>query len=386
MTRVAVLAYTEIARDSRVIRTCDALAEAGFEVTAVGFGARVSPAWGFVALPQMGSLRAQRLALLGTQAPANLVPALAPRLHFLRAHHRAARAALIALKPDVIHANDWTALPAAVATARATGARVVYDSHEFAAEEHADNLRWRLVAQASARATEARLIGAAAATITVSDGIADALQRAHRLPARPAVVRNAPGFEDVALSDAAWPRRLLFHGVLKPGRGVESAIAATAALPDHVLTLRGDGGADYLAFLREKAQAAGGRVRFEPAVAPGDVVRAAAASQIGLFCAPLDTGHNRFAMPNKFFEYAMAGLATLAARGSELGALVERLGCGALADDASPQALADTLRGIDDADLARMRAAGLAAARAMCWDREKQVLIGVYSDAVTRRR
>jgi glycogen(starch) synthase len=384
MTRVAVLAYTQIDRDSRVLRACDALAEAGFAVTAVGFGQRPSPRWNFVALPQMGGLPLQRLALLATQAPANLAPALAPRLHFLRAHHRAARAALVALAPDVIHANDWIALPAAVAAARATGARLVYDSHEFAAEEHADNLRWRLVAQASARATEARLIGAAAAVITVSDGIADALARAHALPAHPAVVRNAPGFEEVAPSDDVWPRRLLFHGVLKPGRGVEAAIAATAALPDHVLTLRGEGAPAYLAALRAQAQAAQGRVRFEAAVAPGEVVRAAAAAQIGLFCAPLDTGHNRFAMPNKFFEYAMAGLATVAARGSELGALIERLGCGALAADATPQALAACLSGVDDAALARMRAAARAAARRMCWEREKQALIDVYAGLARR--
>ncbi|MBL8589444.1 MAG: glycosyltransferase family 4 protein [Methylobacteriaceae bacterium] len=383
--RIAVVAYTDIARDARVRRTADSLAAAGHEIVVIGFGADPAARWRFEPLPDLGGLGAQRLALLATQAPANLAPWLAPWLHLVRRHHRAARAKLIALRPHVIHANDWIALPACAQARRATGARLVYDSHEVGVEEHADNWRWRLVSQNSARATERRFIDEADAVVTVGEGVAEALAALYPQAPRPVVVRNAPRF--VAVAPAPAPdgrRRLLYHGVLKQGRGVEAAIEAVGRLPDCELTIRGGGAPAYVEGLRRLAAAgpAATRIAFEPPVAPDQVVAAAASSHIGLFCAPLDTGQNRLAMPNKFFEYAMAGLAVVAAEGSELGALVRRLDCGVCAPAATGEAIAGTLAALDDARLAQLRANALAAGRAFSWEQEEKTLLAVYERLV----
>ena len=303
--RIAILAYTEIASDHRVRRTADALFAAGHDVTVIGFGqAPADAGWRFEGLPASKSRHHQRLGILLTQAPANFLPPVAPYLHGFLGHHRVAREKLIALRPDIIHANDWNSLPAATAAKRATGARLVYDSHELAVEEHADNLRWRLVAQRSTMATERHFIHDADAVITVSDGISHALASRYDLNVVPTVLRNTPRYQYVSPVPLSSPKRLLFHGVLKQGRGIEATIGAMAFLPDCYLTIRGNGPSDYLAALRSQASGLGvsARIGFEAAVAGHDVITKASSCHIGIFCAPMDTQHNRFAMPNKFFR------------------------------------------------------------------------------------
>ena len=52
------------------------------------------------------------------------------------------------------------------------------------------------------------------------------------------------------------------------------------------------------------------RVRLAPPVPMTSLVQEAAGFDIGLFALPRSSRHNELALPNKFFEYIMAGLAT----------------------------------------------------------------------------
>lgn len=377
--RIAVLSFTVTDADMRVRRSAETLARAGHALTTIGYGPAPSGLHAHVELPQP-TAEAERAAFLLTQFPANLLPALAPGLHMLRQNQRRARDELIRLSPDAIHAHDWNALPAAIAAKRATGAKVIYDSHEFAAEEHADNALWRIVSQRSTQETERRLIGAVDEVVTVGEGLSKALQQRYGLARAPTTILNAPEFVDVAPSPDVAPRVILYHGVVKRGRGIEEGILAMRHLPDHHLVIRGNGAAPYVDGLKQLVQGSGaaGRIAFEPAVPPEDVVRAAAASQIGLFCAPLTTGQNRLAMPNKFFEYAMAGLAVVAASGSDLGDLVERLGCG-VACNCTPEAIAARIAAIDAGGLARMRAAARETSQRLSWAGQQPVLLNLYA-------
>jgi len=378
--RVAVLAFTQISRDHRVLRTIATLADAGHRVTAIGFGNPPAADCAFAPLPDPPEPQLQRLATVVTQAPANLWPDSAAPLHFWRRHHRAARAALLALALDAIHANDCLALPAASAAKQAHGARIVYDSHEFAVEEHADNWRWRLIAQRHVQALERRFIGQADRIVSVSEGIATDLQALYALATRPTVVRNTPAYQNIALTPLSRPRRLLFHGVWKQGRGIEASIAALRHLSDCELTLRGHGSRAYEASLRQLALRLGveDRVVFEPPVPHQQVVARAAEAHIGVFCAPTQTRQNRYALPNKIFEYWMAGLATIVTADTELADLTARHGSGVVASAATPDAIAVAISGLSDSSLQTMRGRALEAARELCWEKEQERLRDLY--------
>jgi glycosyltransferase involved in cell wall biosynthesis len=378
--RVAVLSFTSIDGDSRVRRTIEALAARGYEVTAIGYGSQFSPAIPLIRLPDERSLTARRLEILATQLPSNVLPAASPTLHFMRLRNRAARRALIQLQPDVVHANDWMALPSAAAAKAATGAHIVYDSHEFASEEHADNALWRIVAQRHTSFIEARFIANADAVVTVSEGIAQALYKLHKLASLPTIILNTPLYQEVQPAPLDRPRRMLIHGVMKAGRGIEATIGALSFLPEYTLTLRGNGAAHYLMSLHALAHSLGvaDRITFEQAVPLEKVVEAASAAHLGVFCAPGNTRQNCYSMPNKIFEYLMAGLVLVVNRDGEAAQFVENLGCGITASDSTPQAIAEAVRGLRPDQIESMRSRGLMAARRYSWDIEQTKLIDLY--------
>ncbi len=377
---VAVVAFSRLSRDSRALRTIGCLAAAGYEVFAVGFGEEPPGATRFVSLPAPQSGWVNRIRMVLRQAPAVLLPQAAGLLHDLAATYRTARVSVCALRPDIVHANDWPALPAALAAQAVCGARVVYDSHEFALEEHAQRPAWRLLMRAHVAAIEASGIARADRVVTVSDGIARALASRYRLGVLPTVIRNVPLWQGQPFRPVGSPRQLLFHGVLKDYRGIETAIAALSRLPGYRLTLRGAVSESYAAALTSAIRAAGvaDRVRIEPAVPPDQVVAQANAADIGLFMGPIETRHNRFALPNKLFEYLMAGLGVLVSPGEDMAGLVARYGVGRVAAP-SPDGLIAALAGLDDAALNAMKRAALQAARELNWNIEQERLLALYT-------
>jgi glycosyltransferase involved in cell wall biosynthesis len=381
--RIAVVSLSAIGADSRILRTIGALLSAGYEVVTAGFGDSTAP--GVVrhaALPVPVAGWRSRFAIAGTQAPAGLLPGLATYFHDFRRHHAALHAALAEFSPDIVHANDWPTLPSALRWKERSGARVVYDSHEFASEEHADRPAWRLLARAHVRAIESQFIGRTDAVVTVSDGIANALQAAHGLARLPTVIRNIPAFREIEPHPVGNPPRLLFHGLLKPARGIEILVEALAQLPGHHLTLRGSGPEAFIVALRARAAALGvsNRLSFEPFVPADMVVEHARHADIGVFCAPDRPLNNYFALPNKIFEYIMAGLMVVVSGGPDLARLVREHDCGEVVAEPSLAALASTLANLTPQRIASCQRASRLAAHSLCWEQESRKLVALYTN------
>lgn len=387
--RIAVLDFHSLANDSRVLRTAEALHRAGHEVLLVGYGpAPKDVAYRVALLPDLPSPFVIRAGILLRQAPANLLPASSHLFYWLHAGRRSARAILRGFRPEAVHANDWTTLPLALDAKDRFGARIVYDSHEMAIAEYEHSLKWRLAALSHVRAIEGRGIRAADAVITVSPGIAEALAEAYPGLARPSVIRNVPDAKLAPFRPAGATVEVLFHGLLRSNRGLEAIIDS---LPDwrqeFRLTLRGPAAPAYLAALKARAEAKGvaRRIRFEPAVAPQEVVARASEADLGLCILPDSSRHNRFALPNKLFEYLAAGLAVVTSPLPDMAEILTRFECGTLAaDDAA--AITKTINGLDRPILDRMKRQALVAATELSWDRERETLISLYDQLPRARR
>ena len=202
-----------------------------------------------------------------------------------------------------------------------------YDTHEFATEEYGDRLKWRFWNRPMVCALEREFILDAVVVSAVSAGIAEQLGRIYNLP-RPAIVlRNTPDFEAVRFRPIGDRIRVLYHGIIAPGRGLEASIDSVSGwLPEFDLTLRGPGEAQFIAGLRRRIEALGltDRVSILPPAPMTELVREAASYDVGLFALPGNSRHNEFALPNKFFEYAMAGLALCVSDLPEMGRLVRQ--------------------------------------------------------------
>ena len=390
--RIAVATFSVARQDSRVLRTICALAEHGHQVHLRGFGEPPQNFPGqFHSLGRPPNHVEHRIWVALGQFPAQLSPTLTGLIAWLRPVQRRCYALLRKIQPEAIHANDWPLLPIAVAVKKAVGTSVIYDSHECASEEHSERLLWRLLCQSHVRATEAASIRDADRVITVSPGIARLLAQIYRLAAPPLVLTNVPPYQPAAVHQLGSTLELLYHGVVKPGRGLETLVRAMALVRRPArLVLRGSGATRYMAGIQHLATRLGkpGLVKFEQPVSFEKVVEAASWSDIGLFTPPLTTAQTRFMLPNKIFEYLMAGLMVITSDADDVSEVLRQHGCGLTLSNLTPAHLADTIDGLSYAEIEGYKARSREAAHLLNWEREQSKLIALYdelSDIRTRK-
>ncbi|MFI5013601.1 MAG: glycosyltransferase [Hyphomicrobiales bacterium] len=387
--RIVSLVFAPLAEDARVQRTATALSEAGHEVLVVArppFPAK--GAYRRHALPPLSAPIIQRLVLVATQAPATLLSGLAPSLYWLPRLRRAALRAALDFRPDIVICNDWNTLPIGTAVSRRHGAKLVYDAHELATREHIQNWKWRLVSHRAVLEIERRNLPFVDLVVTVSEGIAQSLRNLYGLTHKPIVIRNLPRYQAIPFREIKLPLTILFHGLIRRERGLEELIDSMPAWRfDGRLVIRGYGQEGYLEALRQRAGQRGvaERVLIAPRVSPERLVTEAAAADIGYLALPGTTEHYEFALPNKLFEYMMAGLPVMATSRVEMASVISSTRSGFITE-LEPQALAATLNGLDLADLNRMRRAALAAAQSLNWEHEQTRLIAAIGSLEPRPR
>ena len=373
MRRLLLITPAELTRDVRARRAAATAAARGYEV--VGLCGRISgeepvPLEGVPVVRVGRSARINPLWLGGTHEQQS-----AGRVHReLRALYRLARllARAAALRRagrrlgrvDVVHANDLDTLPAGLALARRSGARLVYDAHELYTEFEAPAPR---LAQRLTLLLERTLARRADAVVTVSDSIAGELQARLGLHATPLVVTNAPRRTDVeprAFDDG--PLRVVYQGGLGPGRQLDDLLEAA----------RADGISLWIrirlaepAALEQAIERRGlaGRVHVLEPVPPGHVLEALRDFEVGLVFDRPRTRNSELSVPNKFFEYLMAGLAVVTPHLDTLGPLVTENGIGLTYDpgstDGLPRALERLAADRDAVRAMRARARALALTR-----------------------
>ncbi len=289
------------------------------------------------------------------------------------------------VRAQVWLANDWSTLPIAARLSRELGGVYGYDTHEFAVEEYGDQTKWRLFHQPMVRSLEGAFIGDAAVVSAVSSGIAERLEALYCLPAPTLVVRNTPGFEEVPFRATRDRIHVLYHGLLVAGRGLEATIDSLANWrPEFDLTIRGPGTPAYLGRLRQLAERHGvaDRVHLVPPLPMTELVRAAAAFDIGFFALPGSSRHNQFALPNKLFEYMMAGLALCVTELPEMARLIRQYDAGIMLPRATAGDITTAINSLDRARIDRYKHNALAAARDLCWERELARLVATYQRAI----
>jgi glycosyltransferase involved in cell wall biosynthesis len=362
--RLLLLTPAELTRDARARRAVKAAAGAGYEVVGlcgqisgetpvpldgaaivrVGRTGRINPLW-FGA-----SSRAQRehRVLLEARGVLRLARTLVRSARLLWAGRSFDPA-------QVVHANDLETLPAGYLLARRSNARLVYDAHELYSEFEAPTPR---IGQRLTLLLEGFLARRADAVVTVSDGMASELQQRLRLRGRPSVVMNVPHLVDVdpLHHENGSPVRAVYQGGLGPGRELVDLLAAAGAdgvsLAIRIRMARTEA-------LRETIARSGleDRVEVLEPVPPDEVLDALRDFDVGVIFDKPSSRNSELSVPNKFFEYLMAGLAVVAPHLETIGPLVVEERIGTTYDPADPDGLARAIERIasDSTALGQMR-------------------------------
>lgn len=406
--RAIVISLSHIPTDGRVLRQVASLAARGYRVTAIGLAGGDGATDAFASATVLGAIAGTASVgvvpeyVMVRAAPWSMpnlrgaAPWLAAGIALPQARDVAVMklpgiAALVAaclatlgtesadVSPIVI-ANDWQALPALVAAKQARTVIGHYDSHELATEEHAGRPAWRLLFPPSIAAVERKGLAAADTVSCVGPGIARALQETYKLTRMPVIVRNVVAGRPHTPRAATQPITVLFHGILKSDRGLEQLIDGVRDWPiGYQLLLRGRApNPSYGHALGQRIQKApADLIRLEPMVPQHAVVEAAASADIGLIPYDISLRENRFALPNKLFEYLHAGLVPVVPSGSDAAALLADTGCGLAIDFAEQGALAKRLASLNETEVNRLKAASHAAAQTLTWTNEQERLLAL---------
>ncbi|MCC8952069.1 hypothetical protein H8B02_00965 [Bradyrhizobium sp. Pear77] len=291
------------------------------------------------------------------------------------------------LKCDIWLANDWITLPIAARLAAENGGIYVYDTHEFAIQEYQERWIWRVAQKPIVAALEKKYIGGAKLVTAVSSGIAERISDIYQLPRPALTIRNTPNYVESSFRPTGDTVRVLYHGIVSPGRGLEAAIDSVPKwASDREFYIRGPGSEAYLDSLRRRIASSGlqSRVFLLPPVPMRELVREATAFDIGFFALPGHSLHNEFALPNKFFEYAMAGLALCVSNLSEMAGLISKYQIGSTFAEISSEPIADAINQLTRDRIDRYKRNALVAARELCWEQESINFVTALNALVAR--
>ena len=368
--RICMVAFTDLHFDYRIYREATSLRRAGHEVAIIASSFNPAPLEGW------DDFDIRLIPIDRNRSLRRLYPSF----------WRQAYPLLLDVRPDVYHAHDLDALWPAVRAARRLRCPLIYDSHEFWIEQ--SSLVKRPLMRSFWSLLERRLIPQVDRVITVSQSIAESLKTRYALEGI-VVLRNLPLLREKLQSnliretlDLPADRPIvLYQGGFLTENGLREQIEAASDFGDAALVLIGDGPSE--AELQEQVRVGGlqDRVFFIPRVPFHQLHSYTCSADIGL-CLIKGTGKSfYYSLPNKLFEYMMAGLPVLASDFPEMQRVVRETHAGVTVDPTDVDAIRFQV-GEMLSDATKRAAYGLAsqeAAQRYHWEREADQLTQLYA-------
>ena len=372
MKHILIISFSDLANDPRVNRQIRLLA-AKYRVTAAGAADPQLEGVEYVSIPQI-----PKSPLFKATGAALLKLRRFERYYWMDRRVQRGLALLDGRRFDAIVANDLPTLPLALRLSR--GAKVLYDAHEYSPLEYEDNWFWRFFYQRYNQFLCEKYLASADAMLTVCQSIADEYRTRYGVTAK--VVMNAPPYQELQpVKTEPGTIRLVHHGGVTPSRQLELMIEAMDHLDERfqldMLLVSGVSG--YFSRLKSLA-AQRPRVRILPPVPMRELPARLNHYDVGVYLLPPNSFNNRYALPNKFFEFIQARLAVAIGPSPEMARLVRQYDCGVVTEDFSPRTLARQLNALDHRQIDRLKQQSHAAARDLCFEKSAEVLLATTNE------
>lgn len=259
---------------------------------------------------------------------------------------------------------------------------LVYDTHELESETNGKKgFRKKL-----GKWMEKSLIKHVDMTLVVSESIADWYAKEYNIR-RPSVIMNAPNKRELKVNNHFRENLgirdnqiiLLYQGGLMSGRGINLILDTFKARIDDkvVVVFMGYGG------LEQDIKSAANtyhNIFFFPAVPPHIVLEYTSSADLGISLIEKTCLSYYFCMPNKLFEYAMAGLPVLVSNMKDMSELVVRNNMGAVVSDFSASGISQAVDNFLDQDLTNMKKNAYQVACDNAWEVQEQKMLAAYKN------
>ncbi len=255
------------------------------------------------------------------------------------------RDAIIAEKPDVIHANDLNALIPAFAAKRKLGCRIIYDSHEVCVENFTAKKSKLAILYKMA---ERYMVKRVDLMICVSHAAAEYFAKEYKIK-KPMVITNCAPKKEIPVirqHEKNEGFEVLNHGWFYRGRGYDIMAKSCGLFDDYDdirIAIRGFGAMeqelrDTVAQLDKK-----NRFVFYPSVTVQELVPEAAKSYVGVAITEPICLNFKLSVSNKIFEYVAAGLPVIMSDIPEHRYLNDKYNFGIVLRENTPEAFAEAV-------------------------------------------
>jgi glycosyltransferase involved in cell wall biosynthesis len=358
--------------DSRVLKTSKSLVSFGFDVTIVALYEK-----GLKKNELIGGLAIHRVELISRNWSKMWIFKFFKYLEFLLK--------VLAKYKDVkiVHCNDLESLPIGLLIkAFGRNVKVVYDCHEYQTE--INNLAG--TSKLLKKIAENFLIKYADTIITVSESISKEYVKNYGVP-RPHVILNCPPYKDQLKKDyfrakfdiAKDQKIFLYQGLLGEGRGVEIIMRAFREIEDEdsVIIFMGFGPLTDLIKLEARESR---KIFFHESVPPDLILDYTSSADYGVSFIEDTCLNYRYCLPNKVFEYLMAGIPILASNLIEMRSLLHREGIGVVSEDYSIDNIIKAIQLIKSRNYSCLVGNVVGVRRKYCWEVQELVLKRIYCD------
>jgi glycosyltransferase involved in cell wall biosynthesis len=285
---------------------------------------------------------------------------------------------------DVYHSHEAFPLPACFLAAKLRGKKLIYDAHEL----YADNGRL------STAGLERLFVHKADAVINVNEARAEVLQQRYGLKNQ-VIVMNCPSKKVPAKSPRL--RQMLdipsedfvviYHGGFYPKeRALDELVRAAALLPKNVqVVILGFDSKGVRRILQNLVIELGltGRVHILDSIPPSELVEFATGADIGIIPQVLVSDNQRFANPNKLFEYMASQLAVVGTDTPTVTSIVRGCGIGEIFTEPRAEEIARAIMKLLEHPAylqACKDASRHAAEEVFFWEKEEEKLLQLYAN------
>jgi len=382
MNTVLIISFSDLARDPRVNRQIRFLKN-DYQVIAAGSG---DPVIDGVRYIDCGTGKKNIInKIMGKMLSAGILfTKRYEQYYWGRENIRKGLKKLQELNADVILANDMDSLPLALKIAH--GAKIILDAHEYAPKEFDDMLMWKIFMKKYKEYLCRQYIAKVDGMMTVCQGIAEEYGKQYGV--YPLVITNAPDYEDIAprMTD---PRRIrmIYHGGATKSRKIENMILMLDHLDDRfeLDLILVPGSPQYIKKLKKMA-CRYRKINVLPPVPMKELVRFTNQYDIGLYILEPSNFNNKYALPNKFFEFIQARLAIAIGPSPEMARIVKEYECGIVSEDFTPRSLANRLMGLDEKQINRFKHQSHAIAGIMSSAFNKEKVIDLIESVSAKRQ
>jgi glycosyltransferase involved in cell wall biosynthesis len=284
------------------------------------------------------------------------------------------------LKPQIVNAHSLSVLPFALFIKYLFQSLAVYDAHELETEQVSGmNLRKKI-----AKWLERKLIYKIDMMFVVSESIADWYVDEYGIN-RPSVILNAPNKRELRANNHFREQLdirdeqviLLYQGGLFAGRGVQLIIDAFKERTDDkvVIVFMGYGELEQNI---KVAAAENSNIFFFPAVPPQVVLEYTSSADLGISLIEKSCLSYYYCMPNKLFEYSMAGLPVLVSNMKDMSELVTENHMGIVISNFSASGINQAVDEFLNQDLTLMKANAYNTACENSWEIQEQRMLAAY--------